>query len=49
MKKHPDVVLQYYQSNQTFVENYITETFWEEDVERWLTKIRARSPSKLLF
>lgn len=47
MKKYPSVVAEYYQSNQTLAENYITETYWEEDVERWLDKIRARSPSKL--
>lgn len=48
MEQYPEFVKQYYDENQEEVEEYIVENFWEEDVDRWLTKIRNRSPKENL-
>nr|XP_039255982.1 protein-glutamine gamma-glutamyltransferase E-like [Styela clava] len=48
MNNNPNVVIQYYNSNRDFIEKYIVDHFWEEDVERWLIGIRERSPAENL-
>ncbi|XP_077970700.1 protein-glutamine gamma-glutamyltransferase E-like [Styela clava] len=48
MEEYPQYVQQYYKQNEDEIEEYIVENFWEEDVARWLNKIRNRSPKENL-